>query len=59
MVVSSNLVIIAKVLRHEFRTPHFLELLVKVVLSVALYYAFNNRTSRNTRRATRWKEFAL
>ena len=44
-VISSSLVIIVRVLHHEFRTPHFLELLVKVVLSVALYYAFNNRTS--------------
>ena len=44
-VISSNLVIIVRILRHEFRTTHFLELLVKVVLSVAFYYAFNNRTS--------------
>jgi hypothetical protein len=58
-VVSSNLVIMVRALRHEFRTPHILELLVKVVLSVALDYAFNNRTSRNTWRATRWDEFAL
>lgn len=44
-VISSNRVIIVRVLRNEFRTSHFLELLVKLVLSVALDYAFNNRTS--------------
>lgn len=41
----AGVVIMIRVLRHEVHTPHFLELLVKVVLSVALYYAFNNRTS--------------
>ena len=57
-VVAFNLANIMRTLCHKFPTPHFLELLVKVVVSVALDYAFENRTSRNTRRATSWDEFA-
>jgi hypothetical protein len=32
------------ILRQQLRMSHFFELLVKVALSVALYYAFEERT---------------
>ena len=38
--VSASVVLIVRTLSHQLRMPHFLELVVKVTLSVTLDYSF-------------------
>ena len=54
----STFVLKVRTLCHQLRMPHFLELLVKVALSIACDYPFQKGTCGNTGRATRWYKFA-